>query len=73
MAFQNKGDLEVLVEGDPRLFNPYGLILVNPAKNPHVNARDGQAFIDWLVSEPGQRAIASFRVNDRQLFFPSAE
>ena len=73
IAFQNKGDLEVLVEGDPRLFNPYGVILVNPAKHPHVNAKDGQAFIDWLVSEPGQRAIASFRVNDRQLFFPSAE
>ncbi len=72
LAFRNKGDLEVLVEGDTRLFNPYGVILVNPAKHPHVNARDGQAFIDWLVSEPGQSAIAAFRVDGRQLFFPSA-
>ncbi len=73
LAFRNKGDLEVLVEGDERLFNPYGVILVNPAKHPHVNAQDAQAFIDWLVSEPGQSAIAAFRVNDRQLFFPSAK
>ncbi len=73
LAFRNKGDLEVLVEGDERLFNPYGVILVNPGKQPHVNARDGQAFIDWLVSEPGQSAIAAFRGNDRQLFFPSAK
>ena len=73
LAFRNKGDLEVLVEGDERLFNPYGVILVNPAKHPHVNARDAQAFIDWLVSEPGQNAIAAFRVDGRQLFFPSAK
>ncbi len=73
LAFRNKGDLEVLVEGDPRLFNPYGAILVNPAKHPHVNARDGQAFINWLVSEPGHSAIAAFRVDGRQVFFPSAK
>ncbi len=73
IAFQNKGDLEVLVEGDPRLFNPYGVILVNPAKHPHVNAKDGQAFIDWLVSKEGQAAIAAYRLDGRQLFFPSAE
>ncbi len=72
LAFRNKGDLEVLVEGDTRLFNPYGVILVNPAKHPHVNARDGQAFIDWLVSEEGQRAIAAYHLDGRQLFFPSA-
>jgi tungstate transport system substrate-binding protein len=72
LAFQNKGDLEVLFQGDTRLFNPYGVILVNPAKHPHVNARDGQAFIDWLVSEPGQNAIAAYRLDGRQLFFPSA-
>ncbi len=72
LAFRNKGDLEVLVEGDTRLFNPYGVILVNPAKHPHVNARDGQAFIDWLVSEEGQRAIAAYHLDGRQLFSPSA-
>ncbi len=72
-AFANKGDLEVLVEGDERLFNPYGVILVNPARHPHVHAREGQAFIDWLVSETGQKAIADFRVDGRQLFFPNAE
>ncbi len=71
-AFANKGDLDILVHGDPRLRNPYGVILVNPARHPHVNARAGQAFIDWLISEPGQRAIASFRVGGEQLFFPDA-
>ncbi len=73
LAFQNKGDLEVLVEGDPRLFNPYGVILVNPARHPHVHAREGQAFIDWLVSDDGQAAIAAYRLDGRQLFFPNAE
>ncbi len=72
LAFRNKGDLEVLVEGDRRLFNPYGVILVNPARHPHVKAQDAQAFIDWLVSEPGQAAIAAYRLDGRQLFFPSA-
>ncbi len=71
-AFRNKGDLEVLVEGDERLFNPYGVILVNPLRHPHVQAREGQAFIDWLVSEPGQAAIAAYRLDGRQLFFPNA-
>jgi tungstate transport system substrate-binding protein len=73
LAFQNKGDLEVLVAGDVRLFNPYGVILVNPARHPHVRARAGQAFIDWLVSEEGQSAIAAYRLDGRQLFFPNAE
>ncbi len=72
LAFANKGELEVLVEGDKRLFNPYGVILVNPARHPHVKAADGQAFIDWLVSDAGQAAIAAFRVDGRQVFFPSA-
>ncbi len=72
-AFQNKGDLEVLVEGDERLFNPYGVILVNPARYPHVHAREAQAFIDWLVSETGQKAIAAYRLDGRQVFFPNAK
>ncbi len=72
-AFRNKGDLEVLVEGDPRLFNPYGVILVNPLRHPHVHAREGQAFIDWLVSDPGQAAIAAYRLDGRQLFYPNAD
>ncbi len=73
LAFRNKGDLEVLVEGNPRLFNPYGVILVNPLRHPHVHAREGQAFIDWLISEDGQAAIAAYRLDGRQLFFPNAE
>ena len=73
LAFRNKGDLEVLVEGDKRLFNPYGVMLVNPARHPHVHAREGQAFIDWLISKQGQAAIAAYRLDGRQLFFPNAE
>ena len=73
LAFQNKGDLEVLVEGDERLFNAYGVILVNPERHPHVHAREAQAFIDWLISEQGQAAIAAYRLDGRQLFFPNAE
>ncbi len=71
LAFKNKADLEVLVEGDSRLFNPYGVILVSPARHPHVEAEAGQAFIDWLTSEAGQAAIAAFRIEGRQVFFPS--
>ncbi len=73
LAFANKGDLEVLVEGDERLFNPYGVILVNPARHPHVHAREAQVFIDWLVSDQGQAAIAAYRLDGRQLFFPNAK
>jgi tungstate transport system substrate-binding protein len=73
LAFQNKRDLEVLVEGDPRLFNPYGVILVNPERHSHVHAREGQAFIDWLTSKPGQDAIAAYKRDGRQLFFPNAK
>jgi tungstate transport system substrate-binding protein len=62
-----------VVEGDKRLFNQYGVTLVNPAKFPHVKAADGQAFIDWLVSPEGQKTIAGFKVNGQELFFPNAE
>jgi tungstate transport system substrate-binding protein len=70
-AFGNKGNLAILVEGDERLSNPYGAILVNPAKHPNVKAELGQKFIDWLTGPEGQAAIASFKVNGEQLFFPS--
>lgn len=73
IAFKNKGDLSIAVEGDKRLFNQYGVILVNPSKHPHVKTAKGRAFIDWLVSPEGQAAIASFRVNGEQLFFPNAD
>ncbi|MCW5699664.1 MAG: substrate-binding domain-containing protein [Rhodospirillales bacterium] len=72
ISFQNKGDLAILVEGDPALFNQYGIILVNPAKHPHVKADDGQRFIDWVVGDAGQKAIAAFKVDGQQLFFPNA-
>ena len=72
LAFQNKQDLTVLVEGDKRLFNQYGVILVNPKKFPHVKAEWGQAFIDWLVSPEGQEAIANYKIGGEQLFFPNA-
>lgn len=72
IAFANKGGHEILVEGDPRLFNQYGVILVNPARHPHVKAEEGQAFVDWLRSPEGQGAIASFRIDGQQLFFPNA-
>lgn len=73
IAFKNKGDLSIAVEGDKRLFNQYGVILVNPSKHPHVKTAKGRAFIDWLVSPEGQAAIASFRVTGEQLFFPNAD
>jgi len=72
LSFANRRDLRVLVEGDPRLFNQYGVILVNPVRHPHVRQADAQAFIDWLVSDAGQSAIASFRINGEQAFFPNA-
>jgi len=73
ISFQNRGDLEILVEGDDRLFNQYGVILVDPERHGHVKADDGQAFVDWLVSPEGQAAIASYELNGQQLFFPNAE
>jgi tungstate transport system substrate-binding protein len=72
ISFKNKGRLAIAAEGDPRLFNQYGVILVNPAKHQHVNAKDGQAFIDWLISDQGQQAIAEFRVEGQPVFFPNA-
>jgi tungstate transport system substrate-binding protein len=72
LNFKNRGPLTILVEGDKRLFNQYGVMLVNPAKFPHVKAADGQAFVDWLVSAEGQKAIADYTINGEQLFFPNA-
>jgi len=72
LSFKNRGDLVIAVEGDRRMFNPYGVMLVNPAKHPHVKAAEGQAFIDWLVSPEGQAKIASYKVGGEQLFFPDA-
>ena len=72
ISFRNKGDYQVLVEGDKDLFNQYGVILVNPAKHPHVKKAAGQAFIDWILSEEGQQAIANYQVAGQQLFFPNA-
>lgn len=73
LNFKNRGDLEILVEGDRRLFNQYGVTLVNPKKHPNVKAKDGQAFIDWLLSPEGQSVIASYKINGEQLFFPNAK
>jgi tungstate transport system substrate-binding protein len=72
LSFKNRGDLEILVERDRRLFNQYGIILVNPAKHSHVKADLGQAFIDWVVAPEGQQAIADYKINGQQLFFPNA-
>jgi len=72
LSFGNRGDLVILVEGDKRLFNQYGVMLVNPAKHPSVKKAMGQKFIDWLVSPEGQGAIASYRIDGQQLFFPDA-
>ena len=72
LSFKNRGDLVISVEGDNRLFNQYGVILVNPAKHPHVKKELGEAFIDWLVSPEGQRVIADYKINGQQLFFPNA-
>jgi tungstate transport system substrate-binding protein len=73
LSFKNRGELTILVEGDKRLFNQYGIMLVNPAKHPSVKKELGQAFIDWVVSPEGQNAIASYKINGEQLFFPNAE
>ena len=73
LAFENKGDLAIAVQGDPRMFNQYGVILVNPKRHPHVKSADGQAFIDWLLSGEGQRAINGFTVGGEQLFFGNAK
>ncbi|MFL4969956.1 MAG: extracellular solute-binding protein [Xanthobacteraceae bacterium] len=72
MSFKNRGDLAIAVAGDQRLFNQYGVILVNPTKHPHVKKDLGQAFIDWLTSPQGQGAIADYKIDGQQLFFPNA-
>jgi tungstate transport system substrate-binding protein len=72
LAFQNRGNLVVLVEGDKRLFNQYGVMLVNPEKHPTVKKEAGQRFIDWLISPEGQTAIAGYKINGQQLFYPNA-
>lgn len=72
LAFKNRGDLVIAVEGDKRLFNQYGVMLVNPAKHPTVKKELGQRFVDWLVSPEGQRAIAGYKINGEQLFYPNA-
>jgi tungstate transport system substrate-binding protein len=72
LSFENRGTLELMVEGDPRLFNPYGVMLISPERHPHVKAEDGLAFIEWITSEAGQAAIASFKINGERLFFPNA-
>ena len=71
--FRNKGDLQILVEGDKRMFNQYGVMLVSPQKHPNVKKEYGQQFIDWLVSPEGQKAIANYKINGEQLFYPNAD
>mgnify|MGYP000541176324 CR=1 FL=1 len=73
LSFKNRGDLTILVQGDPKLFNQYGVMLVNPAKYPSVKKSEGQAFIDWLISKNGQDVIASYQIGGEQLFFPNAK
>ena len=73
ISFKNRGDLEIVVEGDKRLFNQYGVMLVNPEKYPTVKKELGQTFVDWLVSPEGQNVIAGYKIDGQQLFFPDAE
>jgi tungstate transport system substrate-binding protein len=73
LSFKNKGDQQILVEGDKRLFNQYGVMLVNPAKHQNVKKDLGQQFIDWLISPEGQKAIANYKINGEQLFYPNAD
>jgi tungstate transport system substrate-binding protein len=73
LSFKNRGDLEVAVEGDRRLYNQYGVILVNPQKHPSVKAELGQSFIDWLISQEGQEAIGRYQIDGEQMFFPNAK
>jgi tungstate transport system substrate-binding protein len=72
LSFRNRGDLDILVEGDRRLFNQYGIMLVSPQRHPHVKQADAQAFIDWIVGPEGQKAIADYKINGQQLFFANA-
>ena len=72
LSFKNRADLTVLVEGDTRLFNQYGVMVVNPAKHPHVKTADAQKFVDWVLSPAGQAVVASYKIDGEQLFFPNA-
>ena len=72
LSFKNRGPLKIVVEGDKRLFNQYGIMLVNPAKHPTVKTKEGQAFIDWITGADGQNAIRSYKIGGEQLFFPNA-
>ncbi|RST55491.1 substrate-binding domain-containing protein [Variovorax sp. MHTC-1] len=72
LSFKNRGDLAVLVEGDKRLFNQYGVMVVSPAKFPHLNGAGAQKFVDWVISPAGQSTVASYRIGGEQLFFPNA-
>ena len=73
LSFKNRGELVISVEGDQRMFNQYGVILVNPARHPHVKKEMGQAFVDWVISPDGQKAIADYKIGSEQLFFPNAK
>ena len=73
LSFKNKQNLTIVVEGDRRLFNQYGVMLVNPAKHPHVKHDLGRKFSDWLISANGQKTIADYKINGAQLFFPNAK
>jgi len=73
ISFKNRGDPQIVVEGDKRLFNQYGVMLVNPEKYPSVKKELDQAFVDWLISPEGQAAIAGYKIDGQQLFFPDAE
>jgi len=73
LKFGNKGRLDILFQSDPPLFNPYGIILVNPKRHPHIKTRDGQTFIEWMLSEAGQTLIADYRILGQQAFFPTAK
>jgi tungstate transport system substrate-binding protein len=73
LSFKNRADLVIVVEGDNKLFNQYGIMLVNPAKHPHVKKDLGDAFIAWLISPEGQKAIADYKIGGQQLFFPNAK
>jgi tungstate transport system substrate-binding protein len=72
LSFKNRGDLAILVQGDRKLFNQYGVMVVNPAKFPHVKAKEAQTFVDWVTSPAGQSTIAAYQINGEQLFFPNA-
>jgi tungstate transport system substrate-binding protein len=72
LSFKNRGDLQILVEGDNRLFNQYGVMVVNPAKHPHVKVALAQKFVDWVISNEGQANIAAYKIEGQQLFFPNA-